>query len=688
MLQQLNKVACKECQRRKVKCSRELPVCTMCSRYQRDCSYDMPQKTPLTRKYLTEIERELLQAKVLLQHCYPDLDVESAFVDLQNGRTVDQVLNGHSESRIDAGLISPTENSTDTSGLPQVKPEARILSVLNHSGMVPRPRPDSNGTNASEWLYLQIPQFLPPAVYLKQPYAHKEHTRENSPFAASPARSYDWDERKLLRHDSRPTIIDGMATTVSNSYLGLTSSAALLSLVGVGYFLNPIQPSLMELEFLRFPERKILEGNINKYFDTYHVSYPIVHRALFLAYFNEIVPPPPCWKSLLNIVAAIGSFMAATSADDHADLILFDRAKLNLSMEDWETGNLTLVQTLALMASYLQLRDRPNSGYNYLGIAVRMAMGLGFHKDMAESSVSLFDQEVRRRVWWCLYVFDCSQTITYGRPLGLSCNGVDAPLPMNIVDSSMTASTTVAPQDEKLVTIYTSLRLQALFHLLTNGIYERIISEPLPSAQALLQWDTDYLQRWKSHIPDYYVEEAQVPLEYRLSHAVIHWRYRNLRIIIYRLFVLRRQVHGQVLENDYEWRASIVCLDECRATIASMEHFWTGKSTYHRMDAWLSLYFLIPAVMMPLVCLRNDPLSLEANRWRNDVVMAQGIILKIMAICPPALRILELINKVGAGCLSVVEEASATYSIPKLAPEEDPISQLMQLHLMLWPDSM
>lgn len=682
---QLNRVACTECLRRKIKCSRLLPHCLQCTSHLRQCNYSGALKSPLTRKYLTRVEGDLDRALQMLRNALPEVNIHAAMQLLREGVDIDSVVPAPPSTLIPNlnGILIPVARSETT-----IAPRPRSMNILL---LVDGPNlnllNDSNVVNSPQFAeYLQIPQFLPPAVYLSRLHSLPGQDRR-LPFA--PSKSYDWDERKLLCHDSRPTIIDGMATTVSNSYLGVTSSAALLNLVGVGYFLQPIQPVLNELEFLMMPERKILEENVTNYFNTYHLSYPIVHKALFFAYFNEIVCPPPCWKSLLYIVAAIGSFMSATSAADCADLILFDRAKKNLSMEDWETGHLTLVQTLSLMSNYLQLRDRPNSGYNYMGMAVRMALGLGFHKNMEDSDIPLFDQEVRRRVWWGLYVFDCSQTITYGRPLTVSCNGVDTRLPLNIVDSSLTSLTTKLPEDEDLVTIYTSLRLQSLFHVLTNGIYERIISNPLPSCQSLLEWDGQYIQKWKAMIPDYYVEDREVPPEYRLSHAVINWRYRNLRIIIYRFFVLKRQYdQGQSIDDECELRASTICLDECRATIQSMDRFWNCKEVYNRMDAWWSLYFLIHAVMMPLVCLRNDPLSMEAHGWRNDVVMSKGIISKIMSICPPASRILDLIEKVTAGCFTEVEDGVAMHDIPNLAPDEDPVSQLMQLHLMLWPEPM
>jgi hypothetical protein len=43
--------ACRECQRRRVKCDGSMPECAMCQRYRRHCLYDKHSRTRLTRKY-------------------------------------------------------------------------------------------------------------------------------------------------------------------------------------------------------------------------------------------------------------------------------------------------------------------------------------------------------------------------------------------------------------------------------------------------------------------------------------------------------------------------------------------------------------------------------------------------------------------------------------------------------------
>ncbi|KAF3985373.1 hypothetical protein FT663_01868 [Candidozyma haemuli var. vulneris] len=691
----INRFACNECKRRRIKCARELPVCGTCRSAKRHCLYEQSKRSPLTRKHLTEVEEELNFTRQILARQCPEVDLSQLVGKLRNGTSIDELPELGEVQSLKRQRMEPTPRP-DVYNLGPT-PQMNISSLLQH---------EENDSHEQSNMLFQIPQFLPPTINETNDVSKSKSSNTSSPLSNSCSSKCSWDERRSML-DRKFSVTDGMATTESNSYLGATSSAALINLVGGGYFLHKNRPKRREsqhgspssassLASISVPSKERIEHYVNLYFETYHISYPIVHRPLFLAQLNEVVEAPPGWRSLLYIVAAIGSFMSATNAEDDDDLTLLDCAKKELSIEDLETGSLTLVQTLALISNYLQKRDRPNSGYNYLGLAARMAMGLGLHKDFTEAGDSLLNQEMRRRVWWCLYIFDCGSTITYGRPLGIPCAGIDAKLPMNVVDSNMTAMTATIPRQEREPTNYTSVRLQALFHMFTNSIYERIISDPFPSAHTLLRWDYEFIERWKSMIPDSFQEEVNVAAKFKLAHAVLYWRSRNLRIIMYRTFMLKRLFSDKEEPVDeYETRAGEICLQECSATIESMDTFWSEKAQYNRMDAWYSLYFLIPAVVMPLVCLRNDPVSPEANGWRKEVVMAQRVIDKISKICPPAVRISELISNMGGGCLGHQEHNSSgltpfnpdNMAFPTMAVDESPMSQLMQLHTMLWPSS-
>lgn len=192
--------------------------------------------------------------------------------------------------------------------------------------------------------------------------------------------------------DEESPISDGMASLTVNEkeagYLGVASGAALLRLLEPDARRRVVSrpssgaQSVYPLTPQPNPNRHVTEAMIDAYFRTYHVSYPLIHEPTFRAQYSEIIPRPngPCWTVLAYIVAAIGVWTSATSTTDTLDLALFSQARAMLTFNYLEVGNLTLVQALTLSANYEQKRDKPNSGYNYLGLATRMAMGLvSFH---------------------------------------------------------------------------------------------------------------------------------------------------------------------------------------------------------------------------------------------------------------------------------------------------------------------
>jgi transcriptional regulatory protein GAL4 len=180
-----------------------------------------------------------------------------------------------------------------------------------------------------------------------------------------------------------------------------------------------------------------LEPFVDAYFSLFHRSYPIIHEATFRAQFTEVIPRPTgnAWQVLLFVVAAVGVWTTTTEPTD-VDLALFEEAKARLSIDMLETGNLILVQALTIISNYMQKRNKPNSGYNYTGLARRIAMGIGLHKEFPTWEASLFATEMRRRIWHCLYIFDVGAIITFSRPLDFPGDGVDVGLPMNVHDTA------------------------------------------------------------------------------------------------------------------------------------------------------------------------------------------------------------------------------------------------------------
>jgi len=100
------------------------------------------------------------------------------------------------------------------------------------------------------------------------------------------------------------------------------------------------------------------------------------------------------WNLLVNVVLAIGAFCRAPNITHVVDHFM-EKATANLGVETLECGSLTLVQAFTLLSNLSQKRNKPNAGSVYLGIAVRMAIGLGLHRELPLWEISPFEREVR-----------------------------------------------------------------------------------------------------------------------------------------------------------------------------------------------------------------------------------------------------------------------------------------------------
>jgi transcriptional regulatory protein GAL4 len=128
-------------------------------------------------------------------------------------------------------------------------------------------------------------------------------------------------------------------------------------------------------------------------------------------------PDDRTWNILLYTVLALGAW---TIGEEYSDLDDVFYRKANSYLQDqsiFESASLSTVQALVLLSNYTQKRNKPNTGWNYLGLAVRMAVSLGLHRELPEWNITLLQREMRRRVWWGLFIFDSGASVTFGRAI-------------------------------------------------------------------------------------------------------------------------------------------------------------------------------------------------------------------------------------------------------------------------------
>lgn len=89
-----------------------------------------------------------------------------------------------------------------------------------------------------------------------------------------------------------------------------------------------------------------------------------------------------------------------------ASTTFFLRTKPFVNIDLLEANNLSVVQTLLLVALNLQGTQHPSRCWNASGVACRVAQGLGLHAEHHQDTRGSLEKEIRRRTWYGCIVMD------------------------------------------------------------------------------------------------------------------------------------------------------------------------------------------------------------------------------------------------------------------------------------------
>jgi transcriptional regulatory protein GAL4 len=532
---------------------------------------------------------------------------------------------------------------------------------------------------------------MSPAASSKESPHPRTESRHSQPAAEAvpqQADGFEWAEREISLGD----LADGMAALSIRpegaGYFGASSSVVpLRALTEHGFDLNipsrgengPRRTAPLKSQLISSaPSGLVEQAFIDAYFMNYHSSYPFVHESTFRAQYHEQIPRPhgQAWQILLNTILALGAW---SIGDDNSDLDVsfYQEARGYLQQASvFEMGNLTLVQGLVLLSNYAQKRDKPNTGWNYLGLAVRMSMSLGIHKEFPGWKISLLQREIRRRLWWGVFMFDSGAAKTFGRPILLPEEAImDARQVLNIHDESLTPATTTLPPESPGPTQYTGLIAQAKFHLKTNHVYHRLISSPSITAEETKELHKP-MEEWYNELPIYLKSSTPNESDWlALVRNRLMWRDWNMRMLIYRPIVLRwASEHWSSAESlgdqedPAERECRIMCLQYARTSIISISEFME-RHMCTRLGAWYMLYFLFQAALIPIVFLMTDPTSPDASSWYQDVETTKAL------LNHPSLSN----NRLAARCLDVITRLCSPI------PQAESQSQMQPQYMMQPP---
>ncbi|VUC31000.1 unnamed protein product [Clonostachys rosea] len=321
-------------------------------------------------------------------------------------------------------------------------------------------------------------------------------------------------------------------------------------------------------------QSRVLQQLIDSYFAVYHRTYPFVHEATFRAQYHEVIPQPQrrSWQMLLHTILALGAWCSNNARSELEDYIYHRALTLSEDVSMFESANLTYVQALLLLSNLSQKRNKPNTGSNFLGLATRMALSLGLHRELADWDIPLLQREMRRRVWWGLYIFDSGASTTFGRPILLpEKTSMDVRPVLNISDE-----------------------LQSDLHVHSNHISNRLLSATRVTAEDAQSMDRS-LEIWSDSVPSYFRLEQQVSCgdpAFLFARYRLWWRFWNIKIILFRQILLKQVVERfkgtPMAFSERDKRSCSVAIQAARSTVASI-HAFSQTSPVTKLVAWYSM---------------------------------------------------------------------------------------------------
>ncbi|KAL6247360.1 hypothetical protein RBB50_005706 [Rhinocladiella similis] len=209
------------------------------------------------------------------------------------------------------------------------------------------------------------------------------------------------------------------------------------------------------------PSREQVDRRLSTYFNSAYVVIPFIHTWEFQRQYEFFWTNPadtsPFWLSILFSICCMSATLSEavgaeppTQDDQPSPRATF----LSASRQCLRLGGLTRlrrfgIEAFALYTQCLYIQTLDPSGETALiwAMLVRQAYRAGYHRDSSHfaSSFSVFEAEMRRRVWAMLRQFDLMISFQLGLPNQIPPGSWDTQDPRNLLDADFNESTTELP---------------------------------------------------------------------------------------------------------------------------------------------------------------------------------------------------------------------------------------------------
>lgn len=211
----------------------------------------------------------------------------------------------------------------------------------------------------------------------------------------------------------------------------------------------------------QLPSRYLTDILVARYFNGFDPATHVLHGPVFQKQYNAHWADPTqtsiVWIAMLFAMLRIALLSYAQDGDEppefagkSLDLSNTYRAAMAncLILADYTKPHQHIIETLIfhLHAEYRRNRDCEASVWVLVGMIVRLAMRMGYHRDSKMfSNITPFQGEMRRRVWTFVRQADLLFSFQISLPSMIRIGDSDADLPRNIYDEEFDEDTRILP---------------------------------------------------------------------------------------------------------------------------------------------------------------------------------------------------------------------------------------------------
>lgn len=536
-------------------------------------------------------------------------------------------------------------------------PQAQELPGANKTNQEPSQNPDVDDKN--------YPINMSGGAGIGLASLASEPIHNISQVSVPPSLTSDYKNRPSMH---KREMLASTAARSSVTFLGSSSISVMAQKIGQNHLelasdLYEVSDSLhsdsVELEILKLrgafllPSRELALDLIELYFKHVHPLMPVINRTEFMAKFEDPNDSPSLM--LLQAVLLCGSRVSnnpllfdSKGLSDLASLTFFRRAKA-LYETNYESDSTSIIQTVILIGSFWEgPEDVTRNSYYWTRVAIGLAQGFGFHRDVSSSSlISNSNKKIWRRIWWCLFEKDRNVSIAFGRPLEIDLTDCD--VPMLLIDDFDESD-----PENGLISPYPVNETEALYfiHLVKLAEITGIIIKHQYTVKAEQKKSVNkfsVIQRcdmlmgiWFANLPPQLQFSLTDSLKQNFFGCLLNAQYYNRLYLIHRANLLRMARSSSTNPNNYRYPSWGISFQAARM-ISIILKILLDKGTMQYCPV-MFVYILFSSLIMLIYHVDSSD-SAIASTASDSLLISRGVLKELSRYWPIVDVLLKLFDK-------------------------------------------